>query len=108
MSKVYIASPYTIGSKERNVMKQISVFHILAAHGHVPFAPLLGHYVDLVYPFSYDFWLKWGLEWMKTCDCVLRLAGESPGADKEVAEAEKLGIPVYYSIGELLKNEIGS
>lgn len=55
MSKVYIASPYTIGSKERNVMKQISVFHILAAHGHVPFAPLLGHYVDLVYPFSYDF-----------------------------------------------------
>jgi hypothetical protein len=43
------------------------------------------------------------MEWLKSCDCVLRMSGDSPGADKEVMLAEVLAIPVYYSIEELLE-----
>jgi len=41
------------------------------------------------------------MEWITVCDCVLRLEGESPGADAEVVLAKKKGIPVFYSIDEL-------
>ena len=61
--------------------------------------------MDVHYKFDYDFWLAYDMEWLKVCDCVLRLDGESPGADKEDELAKKLGIPVYYSIGELMKTK---
>jgi hypothetical protein len=40
-------------------------------------------------------------EWVLRCDCLLRLPGESPGADEEVELAVKNNIPVFYSIDEL-------
>lgn len=70
----------------------------------MPFAPLLGHYVDVHYRFDCHWWLEYDLIWLRLCDCVLRLDGESDGADREVEEAKKLGIPVYYSLSELIKN----
>jgi len=33
----------------------------------------------------------------------MRLPGESPGADREVALAAELGIPVFYSVEELVE-----
>lgn len=96
MKRVYIASPYYNGDQEKNVFRQITMFHALAIEGFLPYAPLLGHYVDVHYRFSYDWWLEFDMEWLKVCDCVLRLEGKSNGADKEVALAKKLGIPVYY------------
>jgi hypothetical protein len=41
------------------------------------------------------------MEWLAVCDCVLRLPGESKGADAEVKFAQEIGKPVYYSIAEL-------
>jgi hypothetical protein len=38
---------------------------------------------------------------IERCDAVLRLAGESKGADNDVRLAKERGIPVYYSIEEL-------
>jgi hypothetical protein len=35
------------------------------------------------------------------CDAVLRLPGESTGADNDVRIAHELGIPVYTSIDEV-------
>ena len=40
------------------------------------------------------------LEWVSCSDAVLRLPGESAGADREVQHAKSLNIPVYYSIEE--------
>jgi hypothetical protein len=37
-------------------------------------------------------------------DAVLRLPGESTGADVEVAYAEGLNLPVFYSIDEIQEN----
>lgn len=35
------------------------------------------------------------------CDAVLRLPGESAGADQDVAVAHELGLPVYRSLDEI-------
>jgi hypothetical protein len=35
------------------------------------------------------------------CDAVLRLPGESAGADQDVAIAQQRGIPVYRSVAEI-------
>lgn len=35
------------------------------------------------------------------CDAVLRLPGASRGADRDVAHAQALGLPVYHHIDEL-------
>lgn len=105
MIKVYIASPYTLGNKLENVKRQMECGNILIECGYAPFIPLLTHFQHSEYPQDYETWLKLDFEWIKSCDCLLRLDGESPGADKEVEYAKSLGIPVYYSINKLIKGE---
>lgn len=38
---------------------------------------------------------------LERCDAVLRLPGQSRGADLDVARARELGLPVYFDIEEL-------
>jgi hypothetical protein len=38
---------------------------------------------------------------LEHCDAVLRLPGESTGADQDVAIARRRGLPVYYSVDEI-------
>ena len=38
---------------------------------------------------------------LQHCDAVLRLPGESTGADQDVAIAEQRGIPVYHRVEEI-------
>lgn len=47
-------------------------------------------------------WLKIDFEYIYRCDALLRLPGESVGADAEVAEAMRIGIPVFGSIDDLI------
>ncbi|MFJ4791995.1 DUF4406 domain-containing protein [Kitasatospora purpeofusca] len=35
------------------------------------------------------------------CDAVLRLPGDSAGADQDVATAHRLGLPVYHDVAEI-------
>jgi len=101
MIKVYIASPYTIGDVAVNVKRQIDAADELMNLGFVPFAPLYSHFQHMIHPRPYQDWVRTDIEWVKVCDCLLRLDGESPGADDEVILAKGLGKPVYYSIQEL-------
>lgn len=105
MKKVYIASPYTIGDQEENVKFQMRVGALLMDHGFAPFIPLLYHYQDKLHPRPYDKWLEIDFAWILSCDCLLRLGGESKGADMEVEFAKENNIPVYYSVEEVVKNE---
>lgn len=75
----------------------------VASFGHTVFIPHLTHFWDKQHPHSWEFWMEQDFEWLKTCDAVLRLPGESKGADMEVELAEKLGIPVYHHIDEIAK-----
>jgi hypothetical protein len=38
---------------------------------------------------------------LQHCDAVLRLPGESAGADLDVATATRLGLPVYHDVAEI-------
>jgi hypothetical protein len=49
--------------------------------------------------------MKINREWQTKCDALLRLPGESIGADIEVAFARQIGQPVFYSVSELKKND---
>jgi hypothetical protein len=104
--KVYIASPYSIGDKEENVRVQMECGLQLLDLGFTPYVPLVTHYMELISPRDYNVWLDNCLEWLVVCDIVLRLPGESIGADIEVAYAEQHKIPVVYSIEELKKLSI--
>jgi nucleoside 2-deoxyribosyltransferase len=101
MIKVYIASPYTIGDVAVNVKRQLDTANELMNEGYNPFVPLYSHFQHMIHPRPYEDWVKIDLEWVSSCDCVLRLSGESKGADGEVDYAKGLGIPVVYSIEEL-------
>lgn len=98
---IYIASPYTIGNVEENVQKQIEIFSALIEAGHHAIAPLLCHFIEKKFPKPYKVWADLAMEWLRRSDAVLRLKGKSTGADAEVAEAKRLGIPVYYNIDDL-------
>ena len=98
MVTVYIASPYTLGDPLENVNKSFDVASKLIKLGYAPYCPLYSHYLEMRNPEKYETWMDLDFEWIKRCDCLLRLPGQSSGADKEVKFAESIGIPVFYSI----------
>ncbi len=102
MTKVYIASPYTQGDSILNVRRSLAAADELLEQGFIPFVPLLSHFWHFYSPKPYDVWTLYDLEWVTACDALLRLAGESSGADCEVAEAQGCGIPVFYSMEQLI------
>lgn len=101
--KVFISSPYTLGDVAVNVKTQLDTADELMNHGFIPFVPLYSHFQHMIHPRPYQDWLQLDLEWLSVCDCLLRLPGESSGADKEVKEANRLGIAVFHSINELIE-----
>jgi hypothetical protein len=74
----------------------------LANMGFLPFVPLHSHFWHFLSPHPYEFWTTMDLEWVLRCDCILRMEGESSGADNEIKYAEEHGIPVFYSLDDLL------
>jgi hypothetical protein len=94
--KVYVAGPYTKGDVAVNVRDAIIATNELLDLGYIPYCPHLSHFWHLVTPRPYEDWLAIDMEWLRECDTVLRLDGESSGADLEVAEAKILGMEVYY------------
>lgn len=102
MKLIYIASPYTIGDVEKNVRRQIDAAHVIMDLGHAPVAPLLSHFLHLVRERHYDEWMAIDLVILKRCDVLLRLHGESKGADIEVETAKINGIPVCFGFDHLL------
>jgi hypothetical protein len=100
---VYIASPYSIGDKLTNVKASLEVANILMDKGFIPYAPLLNHFQNEMFPRSEKDWIEFDIHWLCKCDVLLRLSGKSFGADKEIMVAKHIDIPVFYSIEELLK-----
>lgn len=101
-TRVYVAGPYTKGDVAVNVRGAILAASELYDAGLMPYVPHLSHYWHTVAPRPYGDWLRLDMEWLRVCDVLLRLPGESSGADKEVCEAVRLGIPCFEHLGELL------
>ena len=99
--RVYVASPYTIGDTAVNVRKQIDIGNELIENGFVPFLPLLSHFQHMIHYQPYEVWMNQDMTWVASCDCLLRLPGESKGADREVERANEVGIPVFFNRSDL-------
>jgi hypothetical protein len=99
--RVYVAGPYTKGDPCVNTRDALAAGDMLWALGFTPFVPHLSHFWHTITPRSWGAWLRWDVRWLEVCDALVRLPGESRGADVEVAEAVKLGIPVYHSVAEV-------
>jgi hypothetical protein len=104
IARVYVAGPYTTGDVAVNVRKAYKAANRLADLGFAPFVPHATHFWHMLFPRPYEFWLDLDNEFLPCCAAVLRLPGKSTGADKEVALAQKLRIPVFTRIDELTKH----
>lgn len=100
--RIYVAGPYTKGDPCVNTHAAIAAGNRLMDAGFAPFVPHLSHFWHTVTPRPYEDWMSLDMRWVEVADAVLRLPGESSGADREVQHAESLGIPVFHSIDELL------
>lgn len=99
---VYVAGPYTKPDPCVNTRAAILVGEELWKAGFIPFVPHLTHLWHTVSPRPYQDWLDYDMHWLRVCHALLRFPGESSGADKEVAEAHRLGIPVFYSVADVI------
>ena len=101
--RIYVAGPYTRPDPCINTHVAIGAANQLWDMGYAPFIPHLSHFWHTVTPKPYEQWLDYDNQFLPVCDAVLRLPGESSGADKETAFADNLGIPVFNSLDELMK-----
>src|SRR3569833_259096 len=112
---ILIAGPYRSGTNDDPVLMQQNLdcmnTYALALFraGHIPLIgewlalPLLKAagstvpgdelYQEISYPVAYRL--------LTRCDAVLRIEGESSGADKDLSVARELGLPVYYKLEDI-------
>lgn len=99
---VFVAGPIrSSGILEHNIRAAALAASELSRAGFVPFVPHLNILWNFVDPQPEEHWKMWDRDWLVACDAVLRLPGESRGADEEVAFAKSMSVPVFESIGAL-------
>ncbi len=102
--KIYISGPLSIGDVKDNIHNAECAYVDLVDLGFAPMCPHWNNSVEdceIFTEFEIDDWMSLDLPWVEVCDAVLRLHGESCGADIEVGFAKAKNIKVFYSIGEL-------
>ena len=111
---ILIAGPYRSGTDDEpdklaaNLAYLESMAWPIFEAGHIP---MIGEWVALPVmrgvgsvvgdPISLTVLTPTAERLLQHCDAVLRLPGESTGADNDVHIARQRGIPVYHSIDEL-------
>ena len=106
MRSIFIASPYSTPDGEQvavNVRKSMAAWHELEEWGFAGHCPLLTHFLHMHQPKLRRTWLTHDNHWLLKCDCVLRLPGESEGADAECVLAHRHHIPVFYSVADIVE-----
>jgi len=112
---ILIAGPYRSGTNDdpELIQKNLNNLEAMALpifkKGHVP---MIGEWVAL--PLMHlagskkmgdDIWneIQYPVahRLLEKCDAVLRIAGESKGADQDVEIAKQRGLKVYYSLSEI-------
>ena len=106
---VYVAGPISVGDTHVNVRNGMLAGLELIKRGFVPFVPHLDYGMRFLDPetMHYENMLDLDFAWIERCDALLRLPGESPGADREVAHALSLGLVVTHDISYLEEENAG-
>ncbi|GAA1830678.1 hypothetical protein GCM10009750_13190 [Agromyces salentinus] len=112
---ILIAGPYASGTNgdpalmQRNLERLEEAAWPLFEAGHVP---MIGEWVALPVlrsagadgptdPLAEQVMYPTAERLLQRCDAVLRLPGDSRGADQDVAIARSRDLPVYYSLDEV-------
>lgn len=106
-TRVYVAGPMTgSGNPYANIYRGLDVAVTLLDRGYAPYVPHLTCILEMTQgQRSRETWLGLDKAFLLTCDALVRLDGVSPGADDEVRWATEAGIPVYYSLDQLVVSE---
>lgn len=92
----------SLGNHDANIRAGIDAAQELLEAGHTPYLPHLTSFWNIVHPNPHETWLRLDKHWLACCDALVRLPGESKGADQEVEWAHHMGIPVFLSVEEFL------
>ena len=107
MKRIFVSGPISDGGRlgideqSANVLAAEIAGLALIRAGYAPLIPHLCWYMVDAAAVDHAAWLAIDLAWLERADAVLRLPGASVGADREVARARELGIPVAASLEEL-------
>jgi hypothetical protein len=91
---LYVAGPYTRDDPVANTHRAVKV--ATALYERTPYVPVVPHLTllwHLIDPQPVDHWYAYDLHLLARCDRIVRLPGPSTGADREMAEADRLRIP---------------
>jgi hypothetical protein len=106
---IFISGPFTATTDDgviENVLRATEVGIAIMRKGHRSFIPHLSYMTDEYAKtqneggFPYETWLGQDLAILERCDAMLFI-GHSKGADRELARAKELEIPIFYSIEEI-------
>lgn len=98
---VYVAGPLS-AHPMHGTNEALRIGRILMEEMFVPIVPHLTTFWDIVAPMPYEKWILHDMDIIERVDCVLRLPGESNGADAECEYAASLGKPVFHSVDDLI------
>jgi len=98
--KVYIACPITLDPDGTNFDNSCEAQRQLLAAGFAPLNPGLTMMLPGGQDIPHSTWMASCLPWVASADLLIRVHGESVGADDEVNLALNLGIPVYCSFDD--------
>lgn len=93
---IYVAGPMRKGDWTTNVRAGLGAGSVLMQAGYAPFLPQLSWFHDMVEPQAFEDWLAYDFAWIERCDALLRLPGESEGADREVEHAREHDKLIFF------------
>ena len=106
MKKIYLAGPISKGDLGYNIAQAIRAADVLMGMGAAPYVPHLTVYWQMMSAMyhgpkmdDYEHWIPYDFAWLKASDALLRLPGESKGADMEMTMANPRGIPDSTAVG---------
>lgn len=105
-TRVYLSGPITLGDREHNFKQAADAQRRLMLAGFAVLNPMLSMQLPGAWDIPHDVWIANDLPWIAVADVVLRLPGESTGADEECAFAADIcEVPVYTDIEQLLHDQ---
>jgi len=109
MKRIYVAGPYNSANVVgvlTNMRYGIDMALNLIRRGYAPFCPWLDFQYGLIAELKKETYQAVSMAWVDASDALLIMPGwkNSGGTEREIARAEELGIPVYYSIEDLIKS----
>jgi len=98
-SIIYCSGPITTGGNVPvNVRRGIEAATIIMDRGYVVICPHEKAFgMEMLSPRSYEDWMDYDYRCIEACDALYRMPEPSVGGDREVAYAQKIGRPVYWS-----------